>query len=65
VGKSYRFLYGVKGTEHKDWEYKASLSDHNGYRGNTSFENTDSISYLCGGCHGTIIPADFLAVKRK
>lgn len=65
VGKSYRFLYGVKGAEHKDWEYKATLADHNGYKGNAAFENMGSISYFCGGCHGNYHPSGFLGGQKE
>ncbi len=56
VGKSFRFLYGIKGTEDSDWEYTASSSDHNGYYASdyqkTGTINTYSINYLCAECHG-------------
>ena len=29
IGKSFRFLYGIKGTEDSDWEYTSSSSEHN------------------------------------
>jgi len=51
---SYRFLYGVKGIEDKDWEYTATQSDHNQYYGvdgNTS-QTEPTISFLCAECHG-------------
>jgi len=57
VGKSFRFLYGIKGTEDSDWEYAASSSDHNGYwasdynNGPGSMDSA-SINYLCAECHG-------------
>lgn len=53
VGKSYRFLYGIKGKEHKDWEYLATIDNHNGYKGDPQYNATDTISYLCGQCHVT------------
>ncbi len=56
VGKSYRFLYGVKGTEDSDWEFTHSPTDHNGYyaidRGSATFPDKASINYLCAECHG-------------
>lgn len=60
VGKSYRFLYGIKGTEHDDWEYLATPFSHNGYRGDRSHKTMDTISYLCGECHGRFHPNPFL-----
>ncbi|VAX30269.1 hypothetical protein MNBD_NITROSPIRAE03-1464 [hydrothermal vent metagenome] len=56
VGRSYRFLYGIKGKEHKNWEYQATTDDHNGYKGDTSHSTMDTISYLCGECHGKFHP---------
>jgi len=52
VGKSYRFLFGVLGVEHKNWEYLATDSDHNGYKGSSNYDSINTISYLCGQCHG-------------
>lgn len=56
VGKSFRFLYGIKGTEDSDWEYTTSSSDHNGYWANdyqtSGTIDTYSINYLCAECHG-------------
>ncbi|MEC4675779.1 MAG: cytochrome c3 family protein [Nitrospirota bacterium] len=52
VGDSYRFLYGIKGKEHKDWEYQATIDNHNGYKGDISHSAMDTISYLCSECHG-------------
>ena len=56
VGKSFRFLYGILGTEDSDWEYTASSSDHNGYYARdyqtTGTMNKASINYLCAECHG-------------
>ncbi len=57
VGKSFRFLYGIKGTEDSDWEYTNSSTDHNGYyasdynNGPGSMDSA-SINYLCAECHG-------------
>ena len=58
VGTSFRFLYGIKGTEDSDWEYTTSTSDHNGYwasdynDGASNSFDTASINYLCAECHG-------------
>ncbi len=56
VGKSFRFLYGIKGTEDPDWEFTVSSSDHNGYyavdRSSASFPDKSSINYFCAECHG-------------
>ena len=56
VGKSFRFLYGIKGTEDSDWEYTNSSSDHNGYYASdyqkTGTMDSASINYLCAECHG-------------
>ncbi len=56
VGKSFRFLYGIKGTEDSDWEYTTSASDHNGYYASdyqtTGTMDSASINYLCAECHG-------------
>lgn len=51
VGKSYRFLSGITGTEHQDWEYLASSERHNGYKGDPVHDSMNTISYLCGQCH--------------
>ena len=51
VGKSYRFLYGIKGKEHQEWEYQATIDNHNGYKGDITHSTMDTISYLCGECH--------------
>lgn len=56
VGKSYRFLYGIKGVEHLDWEYEATVHNHNGYKGDFNHNTLDTISYLCGECHGKFHP---------
>ncbi len=56
VGKSFRFLLGIKGTEDDDWEYTTSSSDHNGYYASdyqkTGTMDSASINYLCAECHG-------------
>jgi predicted CXXCH cytochrome family protein len=56
IGKSYRFLYGITGVEHPDWEYLATKDDHNGYKGDFNHNTIDTISYLCGECHGKFHP---------
>ncbi|MEW6163367.1 MAG: cytochrome c3 family protein [Nitrospirota bacterium] len=56
VGRSYRFLYGIKGKEHRDWEYQATVSSHNGYKGSIAHDTMDTISYLCGECHARFHP---------
>ncbi len=57
VGKSYRFLYGIVGKEHRNWEYLASVNDHNGYKGDQTHSSTNTISYLCGECHAKFHPS--------
>jgi len=56
VGKSYRFLFGIKGVEDDDWENTVSPSDHNLYKGADRTSDTayvaDTISFLCAECHG-------------
>ena len=57
VAESYRFLFGIKGTEDSDWEYTLSTSDHNGYYAVDADSDSNpgdeaSINYLCGECHG-------------
>ena len=56
IGKSYRFLDGVTGTEDDDWEY--TTSTHNTYQGAARTDDTDSppppatsISSICARCH--------------
>ena len=57
VGKSYRFLYGIVGKEHSNWEYLASVNNHNGYKGDNAHSSTNTISYLCGECHAKFHPS--------
>jgi len=56
VGLSYRFLLGVKGAELNDdgykWEQNADSTHHNGYYGVSAYNDSNTISYLCGKCHG-------------
>ncbi|NPA39523.1 MAG: cytochrome c3 family protein [Thermodesulfobacteria bacterium] len=53
VWNSYRFLWGIKGTEDPNYEYgNPSPTEHNGYYASTSAGDTGSINYLCGECHG-------------
>jgi hypothetical protein len=56
VGKSYRFLYGITGVEHENWEYLATIDNHNGYKGDITHTTMDTISYLCGECHAKFHP---------
>lgn len=56
VAKSYRFLAGIEGvelntTDYK-WEQQADSTHHNGYQGASAYGNDNTISYLCGECHG-------------
>lgn len=46
----YRFLNGIEGKEDDDWEEEVA-TDHNVYKGDDA-DNTATISYLCGQCHG-------------
>ncbi len=60
VGKSFRFLKGVLGTElntlANGWEYKPTKSIHNEYKGADrsadTVDDTSTISSLCAQCHG-------------
>lgn len=65
AGKSYRFLYGIKGKEHRDWEYLATINNHNGYKGNIDHDTMDTISYLCGECHAKFHPNPNLGGSRE
>lgn len=65
VGKSYRFLYGIIGVEHPNWEYLATKEDHNGYKGNFNHNTMDTISYLCGECHGKFHPSSNLGGSQE
>lgn len=66
LGKSYRFLYGIKGIEDPDWEYTTSntvgSADHNQYHGDDRGTNTvtdnQTISHLCCECHGNFHAAE-------
>jgi hypothetical protein len=57
---SYRFLKGVKGGEHAQWNLNATVDNHNEYRGATagveagsaSTPGGNTISGLCAECHG-------------
>jgi len=59
LGKSYRFLKGIKGGEDNDYEYETA-ADHNVYIGanrvagaaDTIAGGTDTMSYFCAECHG-------------
>lgn len=59
IGRSYRFLNGVKGGEDADWQATKSATDHNEYYGTTSMGASsktspagNTISGLCAECHG-------------
>lgn len=62
VGGSYRFLGGINGLEHSNWNYNESASSHNEYfgendttnrnQGYTGYHNNRTISYSCAQCHG-------------
>ncbi|NPA40608.1 MAG: hypothetical protein GXO57_09240 [Thermodesulfobacteria bacterium] len=52
VWDSYRFLWGIKGTEDPDYELHPDTQHHNGYYASTSPGDPASINYLCGECHG-------------
>lgn len=57
VGRSYRFLLGVKGVEDPDWEWTVSGNDHNRYAGEVRMVENRSpsaatISGNCAKCHG-------------
>jgi hypothetical protein len=65
VGRSYRFLYGITGVEHPDWEYLATVDNHNGYKGDINHNILDTISYLCGECHGKFHPNPNLGGARE
>jgi hypothetical protein len=60
VGTSYRWLDGILGLEDADWEWTRQASDHNQYKGEDrpktaagdAATGTDTVSYLCGQCHG-------------
>ncbi len=54
IGKSYRFLSSIIGTEDTNWEYTYASNDHNQYKAGTTYNSTatDTITYLCARCHG-------------
>ncbi|NWF52050.1 MAG: cytochrome c3 family protein, partial [Nitrospirae bacterium] len=55
VGGSYRFLGGINGLEHVNWNYNETASSHNEYygvNGNSGYANKRTISYSCAQCHG-------------
>jgi len=52
VGKSYRFLNGVKGIEDENWEQDHVNTSHNEYLGSSDYLSTsETISALCTQCH--------------
>jgi len=65
VGRSYRFLYGITGKEHDNWEYQATVDNHNGYKGDMTHSTMDTISYLCGECHAKFHPNPNLGGKKE
>lgn len=57
VGRSYRFLLGVRGIEDADWEWTVSATDHNRYAGEVRMvesraPSAATISGNCAKCHG-------------
>jgi hypothetical protein len=59
IGRSYRFLKGVKGGEVSGWEATISSTYHNEYFGDTTMGTSsltspanNTISGLCAECHG-------------
>jgi len=52
VGKSYRFLKGILGKEDTNWEQDNTNTSHNEYKGGSGFPSSETISSLCGQCHG-------------
>jgi predicted CXXCH cytochrome family protein len=52
VARNYRFLLGIAGKEDSNWEVEPSNNAHNEYKGDVNFGVTNTISYLCGECHG-------------
>lgn len=58
VAQSFRFLDGILGAEDSDWEFTVSNADHNGYKAEARTEASamadggNTISSLCGQCHG-------------
>jgi hypothetical protein len=53
IGKSYRFLSSVIGTEDTDWEYTFASNDHNQYKGGATYSSIaiDTITSVCRRCH--------------
>jgi predicted CXXCH cytochrome family protein len=62
LGNSYRFLGGIFGLERSDWNWAETSVNHNEYYGvndtslrsqtNTTYANTNTISFSCAECHG-------------
>lgn len=70
TGTSYRFLLGITGEEDADWEKTTAAGDHNFYKGkarnddDTGQSGANTISYLCGECHGNFhAGADLIAAS--
>lgn len=56
VGDHFRFLQGIQGYEDKDFEFAASGTDHNKYKGEVreadAVLSTNTMTYFCSSCHG-------------
>jgi predicted CXXCH cytochrome family protein len=64
IANSYRFLGGIMGLENVGWNWSETTSSHNEYYGQANthgerdddttdtYEDTDTMSYFCGQCHG-------------
>jgi predicted CXXCH cytochrome family protein len=62
MGGSFRFLSGINGLEHSQWNWGETTALHNEYNGDddtanrnqayTSYANKRTINYLCAECHG-------------
>lgn len=59
---SYRFLYGIKGGEHFDWQNTEGVINHNEYKGAVYLQRAtnlrETISELCAQCHGLFHSSD-------
>jgi len=63
IGKSFRFLSGIRGLEDIDWQWTETASDHNEYfgiDGNDDYETKTTISYSCAQCHGAYHDTDVI-----
>nr|MBF0220892.1 hypothetical protein [Desulfobulbaceae bacterium] len=56
TGKSFRFLYGIKGWESGNYQFNDDATDYNIYysenRASDAATDTATISYFCAECHG-------------